>query len=82
MVGIFTDMIFKHGFVHCDAHPGNILIRKHPRGKNPKDDYQIVLLDHGLYRSLTPEFIDNFSNLWVSLVKFDSKNSLKYAEKL
>ena len=36
LVSIFSDMIFKHGFVHCDAHPGNILIRKHPRGTNPK----------------------------------------------
>lgn len=47
-------MIFKHGFVHCDAHPGNILIRKHPRGYDPKQHYQIVLLDHGLYRNLKP----------------------------
>lgn len=28
LVDIFTTMIFKYGFVHCDAHPGNILIRK------------------------------------------------------
>ena len=47
-------MIFKHGFVHCDAHPGNILIRQHPRGYDPKLHYQIVLLDHGLYRNLSP----------------------------
>ena len=36
LVTAFTDMIFKHGFVHCDAHPGNILVRKHPKGINPK----------------------------------------------
>lgn len=46
-------MIFKHGFVHCDAHPGNIMIRKKPkRNPNQPNDYQIVLLDHGLYRVL------------------------------
>ena len=49
-------MIFKHGFVHCDAHPGNIFIRRKPRTKynnyNGSNDYQIVLLDHGLYRTL------------------------------
>jgi len=28
LIKIVTDMIFKHGFVHCDAHPGNILVRK------------------------------------------------------
>lgn len=79
LVNIFTDMIFKHGFVHCDAHPGNILIRKNPRGNNPKEDFQIVLLDHGLYRSLTPEFMNSFANLWISLVKFDRQNVEKYA---
>lgn len=28
LIDIFTTMIFKHGFIHCDAHPGNILVRK------------------------------------------------------
>ena len=46
LINIFSTMIFKHGFVHCDAHPGNILVRK---AKNSLG-HQIVLLDHGLYR--------------------------------
>ena len=37
-------MIFKHGYVHCDPHPGNVLVRKNERGET-----EIVLLDHGLY---------------------------------
>jgi len=36
-------MIFIHGFVHSDPHPGNILVKKAPKGVD------IVLLDHGLY---------------------------------
>lgn len=44
LVEIFGQMIFKFGHIHCDAHPGNILVRK-SAGKP-----QIVLLDHGLYR--------------------------------
>ncbi len=28
LINIFTQMIFKYGFIHCDAHPGNILVRK------------------------------------------------------
>lgn len=27
LIDLFSEMIFKHGHVHCDAHPGNILIR-------------------------------------------------------
>lgn len=41
---LYSEMIFKHGFVHSDPHPGNILVRK---SKNGTAD--IILLDHGLY---------------------------------
>jgi aarF domain-containing kinase len=40
---IYSDMIFKFGFIHADPHPGNILVQK------IKDKVTIVLLDHGLY---------------------------------
>lgn len=33
-----------NGFIHCDPHPGNILIRK-----NENDSQEVILLDHGLY---------------------------------
>ena len=69
LINIFADMIFKHGFVHCDAHPGNIIVRRKPRSR----DFQIVLLDHGLYRTLDPEFIKNFSHLWTGLIKQDRR---------
>ena len=46
LIDIFARMIFNHGHVHCDAHPGNILVRHNP--DNPKEP-QIVLLDHGFY---------------------------------
>lgn len=43
---IYSEMIFVNGFVHCDPHPGNVLVRKHPdTGKA-----EVVLLDHGLYQ--------------------------------
>lgn len=41
---LYSEMIFKNGFVHSDPHPGNILVRKGEDGKA-----KIVLLDHGLY---------------------------------
>ena len=42
---MYADMIFKFGYVHCDPHPGNVLVRKDTATGRP----QIVLLDHGLY---------------------------------
>ena len=48
LIDIFAKMIFMDGHVHCDAHPGNILVRPNP--KYPKRP-QIVLLDHGFYGS-------------------------------
>jgi predicted unusual protein kinase regulating ubiquinone biosynthesis (AarF/ABC1/UbiB family) len=29
-VRALADMIFLHGFVHCDPHPGNLLVRPNP----------------------------------------------------
>ena len=31
-------------YIHCDPHPGNLLVRRADGG-----DVEIVLLDHGLY---------------------------------
>lgn len=39
---MYSEMIFLNGTVHCDPHPGNILVKKNGR------DFNIVLLDHGL----------------------------------
>lgn len=42
---LYSEMIFVNGFVHCDPHPGNILVRINKKTKQE----EIVLLDHGLY---------------------------------
>ena len=41
---MYSNMIFTHGIVHCDPHPGNIIVRKNKKGK-----LELCLLDHGLY---------------------------------
>ena len=40
---LYSEMIFEHGYIHSDPHPGNVLVRRH------NGEEQIVLLDHGLY---------------------------------
>ena len=41
---LYSEMIFVQGYIHCDPHPGNLLIRPSTTGT------EIVLLDHGLYQ--------------------------------
>lgn len=57
-----------NGHVHCDAHPGNILVRPNPRNKKQP---QIVLLDHGFYCDIDDVFRMQFCQLWYSLVTMD-----------
>lgn len=68
LIEIFARMIFQNGHVHCDAHPGNILIRKHP--DDPKRP-QVVLLDHGFYCDIDDKFRLDFCRLWYSMVTMD-----------
>ncbi|XP_036370709.1 aarF domain-containing protein kinase 1 isoform X1 [Octopus sinensis] len=63
---VFSEMIFTHGYVHCDPHPGNLLVNKMKNGTT-----QITLLDHGLYQTLSDEFRLNYSHLWMSLINAD-----------
>lgn len=49
-------MIFLNGFVHCDPHPGNVLVNK-VKG-NKSNDFEVVLLDHGLYQVIYPKLKD------------------------
>ncbi|KAB0402401.1 hypothetical protein E2I00_000849, partial [Balaenoptera physalus] len=75
---MYSEMIFVNGFVHCDPHPGNVLVRKCPgTGKA-----EIVLLDHGLYQVLTEEFRLDYCHLWQSLIWTDMKNVKKYSQRL
>ncbi|KAF9644238.1 ABC1-domain-containing protein [Thelephora ganbajun] len=70
MVELFSAQIFEWGWVHCDPHPGNMIIRPHP---TMKDVPQLVLLDHGLYVRSTPEFQRQYATLWKSLMTLDLK---------
>ncbi|GLE06188.1 hypothetical protein PINS_up015399 [Pythium insidiosum] len=58
----FGEMVFCHGFVHCDPHPGNIFATRKT---------QLVLLDHGLYRELDDGFRRTYCDLWRAMLVRD-----------
>ena len=63
---VFAEMVFCQGFVHCDPHPGNVLIRR--RGAR---GMQLVLLDHGLYRTVPDDLRTDYCKLWKGIVLAD-----------
>lgn len=67
MVDLFSAQMFLWGWVHCDPHPGNIFVRRLPSGKP-----ELVLIDHGLYVHMEPEFRHQYSLFWKSLMTFDN----------
>ncbi|CAF9909093.1 MAG: hypothetical protein HETSPECPRED_008827 [Heterodermia speciosa] len=68
MIDLFSAQMFLWGWVHCDPHPGNIFIRRLPSGKP-----ELVLIDHGLYVHMQPEFRHQYCLFWKSLMTFDNK---------
>ncbi|XP_053553333.1 aarF domain-containing protein kinase 1 isoform X2 [Bombina bombina] len=75
---LYSEMIFVHGFVHCDPHPGNVLVCQKPDSRSP----EIILLDHGLYQVLTDSFRLDYCGLWQSLISADMKGVRKYSQRL
>ncbi|KAL4076564.1 ABC1 family-domain-containing protein [Scleroderma yunnanense] len=68
MVELFSAQMFSWGWVHCDPHPGNIIIRPHPRHSTRP---QLVLLDHGLYVKVGDQFRRQYAELWRALLAAD-----------
>jgi len=64
----FSEMVYIHGFFHADPHPGNLLIRPAPPGSRSPHNFEIVLLDHGLYFDLDDELRLNYARLWLALI--------------
>ncbi|KAJ6322640.1 hypothetical protein OIU77_012475 [Salix suchowensis] len=75
----FAEMMFRHGFVHCDPHAANLIVRPLPSGKRTilgKRKPQLVLLDHGLYKELDFTTRFNYAALWKALI-FSDANGIK-----
>ncbi|KAF9531663.1 ABC1 family-domain-containing protein [Crepidotus variabilis] len=84
---IFNQMVFINGWFHADPHPGNLLIRPAPpappSSRSPYN-FEIVLLDHGLYFDLSEELRFNYAKLWLALIAPASPSTIaerkKYAK--
>ncbi|KAM5129991.1 aarF domain-containing protein kinase 1 [Mantella aurantiaca] len=75
---LYSEMIFVHGFVHCDPHPGNVLVRQSADIGGP----EIILLDHGLYQELSDTFRLDYCHLWQALIAADMEGIRTYSQRM
>lgn len=77
----FFKMIFWDNFVHCDLHPGNVLVRRLGKEEQPKTlfgrslDNKIILLDAGIAFSLDPNDQKNLRDLFRAVVLNDGETA-------
>ncbi|KND86900.1 ABC1 family protein C10F6.14c [Tolypocladium ophioglossoides CBS 100239] len=74
VVELFSTQMFSWGFVHCDPHPGNILVRRNPNGSGKA---QVVLLDHGLYITMSDKLRRQYARFWKALITNDDASLQK-----
>ncbi|XP_029048742.2 uncharacterized aarF domain-containing protein kinase 2-like isoform X1 [Osmia bicornis bicornis] len=89
-IGIKTilKMVFSDNFIHCDLHPGNILVQTNtePRGKIGawfwkfinRDHPRLVILDCGLVVSLNDRCRQNLKNVFRSVLMGDGELAAEY----
>lgn len=59
-----------------------MFIRPAKNPKHAKHNFDLVLLDHGLYRDLSEDLRSNYAHLWTALIKADEKDIEKYSYKV
>ncbi|KAJ2077865.1 hypothetical protein H4R24_004861 [Coemansia sp. RSA 988] len=75
---VFAEMTYIHGFLHCDPHPGNLFVRPRVAANTPHGyNFDLVLLDHGLYRNLSSRFRYEYAEMWHALMRGD-QNQIRY----
>jgi aarF domain-containing kinase len=75
---IFNEMIFGDTPLHCDPHGGNIAIRTN-KARSKKHNFDIILYDHGLYRTIPKPLQRNYAKLWLAVIEADESNMRKYS---
>ncbi|CEQ40464.1 SPOSA6832_02082 [Sporobolomyces salmonicolor] len=69
ITGFFhADLSATTDFVECLRHGGNLLIRPAQPGSRSPYNFEIVLLDHGLYFDLPSDLRVNYAKFWLSLM--------------
>ena len=77
---IFNTMIFARGApLHCDPHGGNIAIRQN-NDRRSHFNFDIILYDHGLYRTIPGDLQRNYAHLWLAVLDANENNMRKYAK--
>lgn len=76
---IFNTMIFAPGAaLHCDPHGGNIAVRAN-KSRNSAYNFDIVLYDHGLYRTIPLDLQRSYAKLWLAVLDADEGRMRTYA---
>jgi aarF domain-containing kinase len=78
---VFNEMIFGDDApLHCDPHGGNLAIRPNYTRSHP--NFDIVLYDHGLYRTIDRDLRRNYAKLWLAVIDADVPRMREYAHKV
>jgi len=79
---VFGYQIFSTGHVHCDPHPGNLLVRLAPSEcKKARQRWQLVLLDHGLYCELSNGLRQEYADFWVAATLGDAASAVQICQR-
>ncbi|GME76873.1 unnamed protein product [[Candida] boidinii] len=85
--------VFSWGVVHCDPHPGNMIVRFKDNGShtnntgilnwftnNTKKNTELVLLDHGLFETYGDDFRIEYASFWKAFMEADTKKLIEITE--
>jgi aarF domain-containing kinase len=64
----FLKMVFLDNFVHCDLHPGNVLVTVTNEPTEHREKRSIVFLDAGISTSLSPSARKNLRDLFKAVI--------------
>ncbi|CAK9031149.1 unnamed protein product [Durusdinium trenchii] len=78
----FGAMCFSEGFLHCDPHPGNLLVELPQAAEAAASSVRLVILDHGLYCELSNDRRQAMCELWEAMILQDSNQLISSSHRL